>query len=297
MSIITFTCEQNEKETLKKGVWNIIHQHYFSTVFPNSNAEYEDEGKEVYSERLKELMEDELCKVNETEDGVLFEFDSTEDAGFSIADSVYGTSMGYSDNGLTYIDPIFENIIKEFPNICFEADTECADKWVYECNHYSYDGENLSKEFENEEFDGWDDESFENINKYAEFSLKTENEEVYEKIKENWRHDLVSLEERCASTVNELMSVADMLVESLQIAEGNNNFTIVGKGGKYEQYCIVFIMEYLGDELKIKMLKASENEEKYDFYCDATFEEIEELLLNEKSYSYFETLDRGFPLD
>ena len=61
--------------------------------------------------------------------------------------TVYGTNMGYSDDGLTYLRPVFEEIIKAFPNVCFEADCECWDKWISEEYHCSYDG----KEFVSEE--------------------------------------------------------------------------------------------------------------------------------------------------
>lgn len=147
MSTIYFKCESTKKEDVKTGVWNILQEHYFNSVYPNSNVEYENEGKEVYLERLNGLMEGELCKVTDTEDGICVEFDSTEDAGFLIAGSVYGTNMGYSDDGLTYLRPVFEEIMKEFPDVCFEADCECWDKWISEEYHCSYDG----KEFVSEE--------------------------------------------------------------------------------------------------------------------------------------------------
>ena len=148
MSTITFCCSEKDKDALKAGVLEILRNHYFITVHPNTNAKYENEGEEVYRERLNQLMKNKLCQFEETEEGVLVEFDSTEDAGFAIADEVYHTAMGYSDNGLTYIDPIFEAIVKAFPSVSFEADTECADNWVYEENHYSYDGETLTKDDE-----------------------------------------------------------------------------------------------------------------------------------------------------
>ena len=148
MSIIYFKCQPNVKEELKNGVWKILHEHYFCSVFPNTRVKYEDEGEEVYRKRLDELMKVELCKVRDTEDGICVEFDSTENAGFSIADSVYGTYMGYCDDGLTYVTPIFKEIIKVFPNICFEADCECMDKWICEEYHCSYDGEMFVSEQE-----------------------------------------------------------------------------------------------------------------------------------------------------
>lgn len=147
MSIIYFQCEPNRKEELQTGVWKILQEHYLSSVYPNTHVEYEDEGDDVYSERMDILMKEELCTVTDTEDGICVEFDSTEEAGFSIAGSVYGTDMGYSDDGLTYLKPVFEAIIKAFPDVCFEADCECWDKWISEEYHCSYDG----KEFVSEE--------------------------------------------------------------------------------------------------------------------------------------------------
>ena len=150
MSIINFICESNKKEELKTGVWEIIHKHYLNTVYPNSKVKYANEGKNVYAERLHELMKEELCIITDTEDGICVEFDSTEDAGFSIADNVYRTNMGYNDEGLTYLKPVFEEIIRAFPEVCFEADCECYDKWVSEEYHCSYDGEEFISEEDEE---------------------------------------------------------------------------------------------------------------------------------------------------
>lgn len=144
MSIIKFVCTDERKEDIKSGVFDIIREHYLSTAFPNTNAVYENEGKDVYRARLDELMRTELCSIDETEDGIAVEFDSTEDAGSSIAQNVYGTGMGYSDEGLTYLIPLFKSIAEKFPDICFEADTECIDSWVESYDHYSYDGDVLT---------------------------------------------------------------------------------------------------------------------------------------------------------
>ncbi len=146
MSTIIIQCDEAEKAAIKAGILEIITNHYFTTVHPNTNAKYENEGEAVYRERLEKLIEDQLCSFEATDGGIVFEFDSTEDAGFAIADEVYHTSMGYSDNGLTWINPVFEAIVSKFPAIRFEADTLCADEWVYEENHYSYDGETLTKD-------------------------------------------------------------------------------------------------------------------------------------------------------
>ena len=143
MSVILFKCGDERKEDVKKKCWEILHDHYSDTVSPNTRVKYEHEGHDVYSERLKALMEESLCKIDDTEDGVRFEFDSTEDAGFMIADSVYGTGMGYSDDGLTFLKPVFDALIQELPDVCFEAECECYDKWVSEEYSCSYDGENF----------------------------------------------------------------------------------------------------------------------------------------------------------
>ena len=138
MSVINFKCSFEKKEEVKNIFWTILQNHYLSTVRPNTNVEYNDEGKEVYFNRMNELMENELCKVNDLENGIQIEFDSTEDAGFSIADFVYKTSMGYSDNGLTYLEPVFDNLIKQLPDIDFDAECECYDNWVSEEYSCSY---------------------------------------------------------------------------------------------------------------------------------------------------------------
>ncbi|MEE0965551.1 MAG: hypothetical protein U0L85_00705 [Bacilli bacterium] len=106
-------------------------------------------------------MKNELCKIEDTDDGICVEFDSTEDAGNSIASEVYGTGMGYCDLGLTYLKPLFNKIVKTFPNITFEADCECYDNWVSEEYHCSYDGENFTTDAEWAEYDDEDDEDFE----------------------------------------------------------------------------------------------------------------------------------------
>lgn len=145
MSTITFSCTSEQKEALKTGVWEILRNHYYTTVHPNTNVEYENEGKAVYLARLDTLMKEQLCQMECTDEGLVVEFDSTEDAGFAITDEVYHTLMGYSDDGLTWVDPIFEAIVQKFPEIPFEADVVSADEWVYEENHFSYDGKTLLK--------------------------------------------------------------------------------------------------------------------------------------------------------
>ena len=130
MSTITFTCDESQKESIKKGIWSILKNHYFTSAFPNTNVEYENEGDEVYLARLDDLMKDSLCQVEDTGSGISVTFDSTEEAGFSIASEVYGTSMGYSDWGLTNIVPVFEEIFEQFPSVPFDAHAECADSWA-----------------------------------------------------------------------------------------------------------------------------------------------------------------------
>jgi hypothetical protein len=143
MSTITFICDGAQKESIKTGIWGIIKNHYFNSAFPNTNAKYENEGDEIYLERLDELMKNSLCQIEDTDSGICVTFDSTEDAGFSIASEVYGTSMGYSDNGLTYIVPVFEKIFEQFPSVPFDAHAECADGWAEQEYDVSNDGTTL----------------------------------------------------------------------------------------------------------------------------------------------------------
>ena len=148
MSVINFKCAPDKREFVKKTCWEIIRTHYLDTVYPNTNVKYQNEGKEIYLERLNELMKTELCKTEETEDGLSFEFDSTEDAGFSIAMGVYGTGLGYSDNGLTFLKPIFTALVEQLPDVSFEAECECSDNWVCEEYTCTYDGKELTGDAE-----------------------------------------------------------------------------------------------------------------------------------------------------
>ena len=143
MSIIKFVCTEEQKQNIIKGVWEIIKEHYFRAATPNNTIRYEYEGEDVYLGRLDELMQADLCAIVDTDDGFSFTFDSTEDAGMAIAGEVYGTSMGYCDNGLTFVNPIFETITKRYKDIPFKAHCECYDSWVsIECD-FSYDGKTL----------------------------------------------------------------------------------------------------------------------------------------------------------
>ena len=150
MSVINFQCDKEFIQELKTGVWEIIRQHYLDSVSPHTMDNVEKESKETYIERLDALMQKELCKISETEDGVCVEFDSTEDAGFSIGDEVYKAGPRYNDNGLTYLNPLFESIIEKFPDVCFNAYCECYDNWVSEEYHCCYDGNEFSSENEEE---------------------------------------------------------------------------------------------------------------------------------------------------
>ncbi len=140
MSVINFACSEAERDTLKAGVWEIIREHYLSTVFPNSNVEFEYKGRAHYREDMENLMKAELCRIEFTDEGMAVDFDSTEDAGFAIAENVYGTGMGYSDQGVTYLNPVFKKIAEKFPGICFESDTECINEWAETYYHFGYDG-------------------------------------------------------------------------------------------------------------------------------------------------------------
>ena len=148
MSVIHFKCASEKRDEVKKQCWDLVHEHYSNTVFPNSNVKYENEGVAVYAARLDDLMTANLCKTEDTDDGINFEFDSTEDAGFTIASGVYGTGMGYSDSGLTFLKPLFEAIVDKLPDVPFTAECECFDNWVSEEYHLEYDGKELSGDAE-----------------------------------------------------------------------------------------------------------------------------------------------------
>lgn len=144
MSTIYFECESEIKETLSKTVFEIIKQHYLSTVKPAPGEAYEREAVEVYDSRLEQLMKEQLCSTSYSEEGVNVEFDSTEDAGFAIAEKVYKTGNGYRDYGLTNVGIIFEEIIQQFKDVHFTADVYVQDKYVDKECTYSYDGNNLT---------------------------------------------------------------------------------------------------------------------------------------------------------
>ena len=143
MSVIIFKCDNERREEVSKKFLDILQEHYYYSVSPNTKVKYENEGEDVYRCRINELMKEELCQIEDVKDGVKIEFDSTEDAGFLIADVVYGTGMGYSDDGLTFLKGVFDALIEEMPDVCFEAECECFDKWVSEEYSCSYDGKNF----------------------------------------------------------------------------------------------------------------------------------------------------------
>lgn len=140
MSTITFICDTAKKDTVKNGVWNILKNHYYTTVFPESDKKYKNEGKAIYMARMETLMQEELCSVEDTKSGFIFNFDSTENAGNSIVSEVYGVSGGYDDNGLTAIIPVFREIVKQFPFVIFDAFAECNDQWLSQEYDVTYDG-------------------------------------------------------------------------------------------------------------------------------------------------------------
>lgn len=146
MSTIKFVCENEQKEQLKKFVWEQIRLHYYLNVAPNSQVTYENKGKEVYLSLLDKLMESELCQVSDQPYGILFELETTEDAGYAIAESVYGTLMGYNDSGLGSLNDLFEKTAEAFPDVFFEADIEIFNKWCEGEVHALYDGEKLTIE-------------------------------------------------------------------------------------------------------------------------------------------------------
>ena len=96
MSVIRFQCSGEQKAALIDGVKKIVHNHYLTSVFPNTHVEYKDEGKAVYAERLSELMDRELFSTQDTADGVAISFDTTEEAGFAITGNVYKTQTSHT---------------------------------------------------------------------------------------------------------------------------------------------------------------------------------------------------------
>ena len=56
MSVITFKCASERKEEVKQKCFEILHNHYVNSVFPNTRVQYKHEGEEVYAERMKLLM-------------------------------------------------------------------------------------------------------------------------------------------------------------------------------------------------------------------------------------------------
>ena len=143
MSNIIFRCSDDQKEEIKKGMFEIIHHHYITSAFPNSNAKYNKEDKAVYAKRLEDVMNNGLCTFEDVEEGLCVKFDTTEDAGFTIAREVYQTEGGYNDEGLTYLGSFFKTVIKKYPDIPFVAECECVDSWVEEEYHVAYDGESF----------------------------------------------------------------------------------------------------------------------------------------------------------
>ena len=156
MSVITFQCDESNREIIKEKFLKALHEHYSGSVYPNTKVKYEHEGEEVYAARLTELMNNELCQCTIEDESIKFEFDTTEDAGFSIASSVYQTGMGYCDEGLTFLKPLFESIVKALPDVTFEAQCECYDKWNSEEYCCSYDGETFECDAEWMEYEDFE---------------------------------------------------------------------------------------------------------------------------------------------
>ena len=145
MSTIYFECKNETKEALAKKVFEIIKDHYFETVEPPVGTSREAENDETYITRLTQLMNDMLYKTSDSDEGIVVEFDTTEDAGFAIAENVYKTSNGYRDYGLLNVGLVLDKIVKEFPDVEFHADVYVQDKNYEEECTYDYDGTYLSK--------------------------------------------------------------------------------------------------------------------------------------------------------
>ena len=47
MSVIKFVCSDAKKEEVKAGVWELIREHYLSTAFPHTNAQFTYEVAEI----------------------------------------------------------------------------------------------------------------------------------------------------------------------------------------------------------------------------------------------------------
>lgn len=144
MSTIYFECDSEIKNQISKSVFQIVKQHYLNTVAPPPDKTFERESDEVYDSRMEQLMKDQLYRSSDSEEGVTVEFDSTEDAGYAIAENVYKTGNRYRDYGLTNVGVLLEEITHQFENVKFTAEIYIQDKYVDEECTYVYDGEKLS---------------------------------------------------------------------------------------------------------------------------------------------------------
>lgn len=87
------------------------------------------------------------------------------------------------------------------------------------------------------------------------------------------------------------------LVHNMETTGQKDEFTIVGKcDSDYD--CIIFTIEYTGDEPQIKASQADpeENEERYYRFFEADYDEIPKLLKRNKNRTFKQAIKDDLPL-
>lgn len=135
----------------------------------------------------------------------------------------------------------------------------------------------------------------------SQYLVSTKSAEATDSLFDLWEDALDKMDdysfEGFATDVFEIMASVIKVVYIMEKEDHKEDFTVVGKC-ETDCDCIVFSIEYNGTEPMIKADQADPeiDEDQYEDFCDADYEDIPELLEQSKGVTFKQAIEEDLPL-
>ena len=135
----------------------------------------------------------------------------------------------------------------------------------------------------------------------SQYLVSTKSAEATDSLFDLWEDALDKMDdysfEGFATDVFEIMASVIKVVYVMEKEDYKEDFTVVGKC-ETDCDCIVFSIEYNGAEPMIKVDQADPeiDEDKYEDFCNADYEDIPELLEQSKGVTFKQAIEEDLPL-
>ncbi len=135
----------------------------------------------------------------------------------------------------------------------------------------------------------------------SQYLVSAKSEDAIDRLFELWedandKYDDCSFE-GFATDVFEIMESVIKVVYAMEKEDKKEEFTVVGKC-MTDCDCVVFSIEYNGKKPMIRAAQADPeiDEDEYEDFCDADYEDIPELLEENKSCTFKQAIEDDLPL-